>query len=66
MLKINLLSENEMAQKSKSEKDGNVDFLTEKNGEKFKTFQTPTPQWCSVKTDYRFMFVYHLIRRRLP
>ena len=30
MLKINLLSENEMAQKSKSEKDGNVDFLTEK------------------------------------
>ena len=66
MLKINLLSENEMAQKSKSEKDGNVDFLTEKNGEKFQTFQTPTPQWCSVKTDNRFRFVYHLKRRRLP
>ena len=30
MLKINLLSENEMAQKSKSEKDGNVDFFNRK------------------------------------
>ena len=38
MLKINLLSENEMAQKSKNEKDGNVHFLTEKNEEKFQTF----------------------------
>ena len=66
MLKINLLSENEMAQKSKSEKYGNVDFLTEKNGEKLQTFQTPKPQWCSVKTNYRFRFVYHLKRRQLP
>ena len=30
MLKINLLSENEMAQQSKSEKDGNVDFFNRK------------------------------------
>ena len=66
MLKINLLSENEMAQKSKSEKDGNVDFFNRKNGKKFQTLQTPTPEWCSVKTDNRFRFVYHLKRRRLP
>ena len=37
MLKINLLSENEMAQKSKSEKDGNVDFFIQKKmGKNFK------------------------------
>ena len=30
MLKINLLSENDMAQKSKSEKDGNLDFFNRK------------------------------------
>ena len=35
-------------------------------GKKFQTFQTPTPEWCSVKTDNRFRFVYHLKRRRLP
>jgi len=34
VLKINLLSENEMAQKSKSEKNGNVDFFNRKKGEK--------------------------------
>ena len=35
MLKINLLSENEMAQKSKSEKDGNADFFNRKKWGKF-------------------------------
>ena len=39
MLKINLLSESEMAQKSKSEKYENVDFLTEKMGENFINFK---------------------------
>ena len=39
MLKINLLSENEMAQKSKSEKDENVDFFNRKMGENFKHFK---------------------------
>ena len=51
MLKINLLSENEMAQKSKSEKDGNVDFLTKKKMGKIFKHQHHSGVWWKPTID---------------